>query len=85
MGQNNDPLITALQDPLIRGFVGAGIFISILMITNDVRKRLFIALPETKDARDELSKLHQEIIETQKTYIDILEGRLNSTTEEEED
>lgn len=70
MEQNSEHWIeVAVRNPILSSFVGAGLLISILMVTNDVRKRLFMDKPT---AKEEPSSITQELRVIRDGYRELL-------------
>jgi septal ring factor EnvC (AmiA/AmiB activator) len=67
-------LEVAVRDPVLRAFVGSGMLISILLITNDVRKRLFTdkAQNESESVTQELRAVRDEHRDLREEYRELL-------------
>lgn len=83
----NDPthwLEVAAKDPVLRTFVGFGMFISILLFVNDLRKRLFgdkLMSPKDESATQQL----RAILTDYKDYNKSLRERIDDLEEENTD
>lgn len=86
MVQNSEHwLDVAVRNPILTGFVGAGLFVSILMLTNDVRKRLFGDKPAPADDPESVTQELRAIRDEYRTLVRVQNIQIDNLQEDNTD